>query len=187
MVSMEIATAVPGTVKSWSTVSKHAENYPLPPGPWLSEPNKVQWVDAATQLPCLIVRGPFGALCGYAGVLPGHPFHGKSYDDVDVDVHGRLTFAAGCQHPEDESTGVCHIPEPGTPDEVWWFGFDCAHCFDLMPGIPDLGMGSYIERHISTGDVYRDADYVAREVTSLAAQLDVMGDMYEVASRLVGK
>lgn len=65
-------------------------------GEWNDEPDKIQWLDEATGLPCLIVRGPVGALCGYVGVAPEHAFHGKGYDDLDVDVHGGLTFAHGC-------------------------------------------------------------------------------------------
>src|SRR5258708_7790184 len=66
------------------------------PGQWLDEPDKIQWQDEATGLPCLVVRGPVGALCGYVGVAPNHSLHGKGYDDCDVDVHGGLTFAHGC-------------------------------------------------------------------------------------------
>jgi hypothetical protein len=66
------------------------------PGEWHSEPDKIQWADEATGLPCLIVRGPVGALCGYVGVQPGHALHGKGYDDCDVEAHGGLTFAGGC-------------------------------------------------------------------------------------------
>jgi hypothetical protein len=65
-------------------------------GKWDNEPDKIQWQDEVTGFPCLIVRGPHGALCGYVGVAPGHPLHGKEYDDAEVDVHGGLTFAHGC-------------------------------------------------------------------------------------------
>ena len=65
-------------------------------GPWQSEPDKIQWLDEATGLPCLIVRGPVGALCGYVGVPEGHPHFEQKYDDVDVRVHGGLTFASFC-------------------------------------------------------------------------------------------
>lgn len=65
-------------------------------GPWHSEPDKKQWQDEETGLPCLIVRGPVGALCGYVGVPAAHPYHGKDYNDVAVDVHGGLTFADFC-------------------------------------------------------------------------------------------
>lgn len=174
----EIATAVPGTVKEWFTPScPSATKYPLPKtGPWIGEPNKMQWIDAATGLPCLIVRGPLGALCGYAGIYSGHPFHKKNYDDMDVDVHGGLTFSDGSQHPTDESQGICHIPEPGTSDDVWWFGFDCAHCDDFVPGM-DLTF-SY------RGGTYRNVAYVAAQVTSLAAQLHVLGDVTKAVQAL---
>jgi hypothetical protein len=47
-----------------------------PRGEWDDEPDKMQWQDEATGLPCLIVRGPVGALCGYVGVPEGHPCFG---------------------------------------------------------------------------------------------------------------
>lgn len=57
-----------------------------PRGPWDDEPDKVQWEDAATELPCLIVRNGLGALCGYVGVPEGHPWHGITHYDLDAAV-----------------------------------------------------------------------------------------------------
>ena len=57
------------------------------PGPWQDEPDKKQWQDAATALPCLIVRGPSGSLCGYVGLPASHRYYGSEYDHVEVDVH----------------------------------------------------------------------------------------------------
>ena len=73
------------------------------------------------------MRNAGGALCGYVGVLPGHPAHGKGYDSIDADisVHGGLTFSGACHPDVDESAGVCHVAAPGAP-EPWWLGFDCA-------------------------------------------------------------
>lgn len=71
-------------------------------GPWRDEPDKKQWLDGATGLPCLIVRSPIGSLCGYVGLPAGHDLHGKDYDSVDVDVHGGLTFAGRCHHAPDQ-------------------------------------------------------------------------------------
>lgn len=103
-------------------------------GPWVEEPDKLQWTDSATGYPCLIVRNRMGALCGYVGVAEGHPYFGKHYDEVSVNVHGGLTFASLCQEgPEDHA--ICHIPAPGQPDHVWWFGFDCSHGMDYSPSI----------------------------------------------------
>lgn len=51
-------------------------------GPWLTEPDRMVWVDEATGLDCMILRAPVtGALCGYVGVPPGHPLHGKPMRD----------------------------------------------------------------------------------------------------------
>lgn len=180
-------------------------------GPWQSEPDKIQWQDAATGYPCLIVRNGevTGALCGYVGVSPNHPAHGLHYDGCTkaaadlrkvarrkasalwmeakktdpnaapsynlpeapvvsvglsegLEVHGGLTFADGCGHGE-EDRGICHKPDPGEPDNVWWFGFDCAHACDIAPAMSR-----------DSDDVYRDVSFVTAECESLAKQLKAM-------------
>lgn len=158
------------------------------PGPWTDEPDKVQWIDEATDLDCLVVRNHGGALCGYVGLPPRHPWHGVGYSehldvpcdeewcyrdghrpDATVEVHGGLTYAYRCADTDDESKGICHVPEEGRPHDVWWLGFDCAHAGDLSPRyaanlageIPGYGQQ----------DVYRDLSYVRAEVAALAAQL----------------
>lgn len=206
------------------------------PGEWQDEPDKVQWKDEATGLPCLIVRNWSGALCGYAGVSEGHPLFAKDYSatlphecdgscsaEYDyhrydaspagmVSVHGGLTFSGFCfdasrerwekwrankprweaeaiKYPKGDAarslregagqfddyeawklhaqqTSICHLPAPGEPDHVWWFGFDCAHSGDSCPGSDGLlkyGFGG--EAH------YKDMDYVKGHVASLARQL----------------
>lgn len=136
----------------------------LPEGVWQDEPDKVQWVDPETDLDCLIVRNRGGALCGYVGVGPDHPFHGRSYENVDVDVHGGLTFAEHCA-PGEPIEGICHRAAPGRPDPVWWLGFDCAHAFDVSPRwrLP----GDIVDYP----EVYRDMEFVVGECEGLAKQL----------------
>lgn len=124
-------------------------------GPWEDEPDKLEWRDESTGLPCLIVRGPVGALCGYVAVSPGHPWHGKHYDGCDADVHGGLTYSDKC------AGAICHAAKPGEPDDVWWLGFDCAHLGDFIPGIRD--------RFEAT--TYKDIAYVRRECATLAGQV----------------
>lgn len=137
-------------------------------GPWTDEPDKAQWIDEATGLDCLIVRGPSGALCGYVGVPELHPAYGKDYDTVPVDCHGGLTFADKCRPVEDPSTGICHLSQHAANKNVWWLGFDCAHLYDFMPG---YGFRGYM-------DTYRNFGYVKRECEQLASQL---GQMKEAA------
>lgn len=146
------------------------------PGPWQSEPDKLQWPDPSTGLPCLMVRGPHGGWCGYVGVPEGHRYFGVGYDDVPVEAHGGLTFADHCQKTDHESKGICHVPDEGEPDHVWWLGFDCAHAGDMSPG-SDSRLPEHLRALISCPwnasgyEEYRDMDYVKAEVTKLAAQL----------------
>lgn len=165
--------------------SKHYR--PWPPGPWDKEPfNKVVWVDPETDLDCMLIRGGMGAWCGYVGVREGHPAHSIPYNDVDVRVHGGLTFGAPCQ----EGARVCHHVE-GRP-EVYWLGFDTNHGGDLAPGMlalhrhmrekdgtPGLWHDD-LEYDPRTGskphngiwaETYRTVAYTKAEVEDLATQL----------------
>ena len=83
-------------------------------GPWLTEPDKVVWVDERTNLDCMAHRGPLGAWCAYVGVPEGHPAYGQDYDDVDVDAHGGLTALGPL--PGDGEPRLRHLPcPPGGP------------------------------------------------------------------------
>lgn len=135
-------------------------------GPWDSEPDRIQWKTAAG-LPGLIVRNYHGALCGYAAVPPDHPLHGADYEKPEVRVHGGLTYSAPCA----EDDAICHVPEPGEPDDVWWFGFDCGHYRDLSPGMSAVLRKAGLSPVPSMGEVYRTVDYVTAEVELLARQL----------------
>lgn len=110
--------------------------------PWLTEPDYERWESCGFS--CLILRNPMKVLLGYVGLPRGHRYFGVSYDDIDVDVHGGLTFSG-------------HRDEHGGED-IWWLGFDCAHAGDL---VPDMRMSG----------TYRDIAYVRAEVERLAAQL----------------
>lgn len=139
-------------------------------GPWLDEPDRVEFRHQG--LPCLITRHwELGNLCGYVAVPPGHPWHGKS--GPPVDVHGSCNYANEC------AGRICHVPEPGEPADVWWFGFDCGHGFDMSPRyltlVRDLALDSPVGKLFSSKP-YRDYAYVDREVRSLAEQLVALGN-----------
>ncbi len=149
---------------SYRTVDKSA----WPRGPWDKEPDKVQWFDKASGLPCLAVRHrEWGHWCGYVGVAEGHPLF--ELGDVSLEAHGGITFAAMCAPGEPEATGICHIAGPGEPEHVWWLGFDCAHAFDLKPNFPVFEWQP--ARLLAMRDVYRTLRYVRRECRELAEQL----------------
>jgi hypothetical protein len=128
-------------------------------GPWMNEPDREEWIHAGYA--CLIKRSELGNWCGYVGVDNEHPYYGKGYNDASVSVHGGLTYADACQGT------ICHVPAPGMPDDIWWFGFDCAHAYDYVPQLKALM--KRLKRH--DDDVYRDLAYVKAEVNGLAEQL----------------
>lgn len=100
---------------------------------------------------CVITKNDrMGFLCGYVGLPPEHPFHGKDYDDChSIDVHGGWTYGAD---------GVSCIDR----DEKWYLGFDCAHAGDLIPSMENDTIGH---------EVYRDEIFVTNELKSAAEQL----------------
>lgn len=79
---------------------------------WMDEPNRQEFEHAG--LKCLILRTPeLLQLNGYVALPPEHPCYGKDFGDIDVEVHGGLTFA---------SEGDGEKWERG----YWWVGFDCG-------------------------------------------------------------
>lgn len=170
--------------RRWTTKDKLAA---WGPGPWENEPDKVQWTDKTTGLPCLAVRNHYGAWCGYVGVDESHPAYLMNYDSVDVSVHGGLTFADMCQEEAPEGHGVCHIPGPGEPDQVWWLGFDCGHFRDYMPAFYLEEPGKTIQAEMEAQypelahagralhETYRTLHYVMGKVRDLAKQLAAQG------------
>ena len=144
-------------------------------GPWDDEPDRIEW--RYDGFPCLMVRNHMGVWCGYVALPPGHRYHGAPYDRIDASAHGGLTFANKC------GGEICHTPEPGESDDVWWVGFDCCHAGDLWPAsAPGSGMDAMMDAALPDRpsgramllwgeDTYRDQHYVRAEVESLARQL----------------
>lgn len=149
--------------KKPETINYHKENWAR--GPWDKEPDRVEFQSSGFD--CLMVRNGMGAWCGYVAVPRGHRFYKKHYNDVDVSVHGGLTYADKCHGP------VCHIPKPGRPDDVWWLGFDCAHSHDDVPSMMPGARFSldYMAKYPEGFKTYKDVEWVKREVRHLARQL----------------
>jgi hypothetical protein len=159
---------------SYSTVDKSSWG----DGEWQNEPDKVQWRDERTGLPCIVRRQPrLGFLCGYVGVPEGHPLYGRECYLPEVVHDYEINYANACQDgPEAES--ICHIPEPGEPDHIWWFGFDCAQGMGHAPGLAarDLATfpewGGEMKDALANGwEVYRTLGHVEEQCAVLAVQL----------------
>lgn len=54
---------------------------------------------------------------GYVKIIPSHKDYGKGYDDIDVNIHGGLTFSEIIQSGDEWPEGH-------------WVGFDTSHSND---------------------------------------------------------
>lgn len=87
---------------------------------------------------------PMQHLCGYVRIPETSVLYGRNCDDdllYSLPVHGGITYAGN-----------------RFDDNGWWIGFDCAHAYDLLPGMPDSP--------INRGE-YRDMEYVKQQIKSL--------------------
>ena len=158
------------------------------PGPWHDEPDELRWKDEATGLPCIILRGPGGSLCGYVGVSKRHHFYKRSYDDkaevpfllainllnisgYDCDVYRQVAVDGTLSIESLISVHGGLTYGGGTltdkPRGYWWLGFDCGHAGDLMPYLNALRDGAHLQ---ISDEIYRDIDYVKNECAKLAWQ-----------------
>lgn len=115
-----------------------------------------EWEHAG--LRCAVCKGTV-ALCGYVMVPESHLYYGKGYDNVDVRVHGGLTFADGFH-------------------SGWWFGFDCAHSGDAMAMAIDMPLSEEDEKMLRgvfsdmrRGERVWEIEDVVKETCFLAEQL----------------
>ena len=64
----------------------------------------------------IVIRGPC-SLCAYIGVSLQHPLANFNYDNIPINCHHGLTFAA-------RGDGKYH------PENYYWYGWDYAHLED---------------------------------------------------------
>ena len=105
----------------------------------------------------MIVHNNMGYRCGYVRLPKGHPWHGKDWDEVSVDVHGGITFA--------EADVQC---DKGGADDAWWLGFDCAHSGDAPD--PSLPRENSRWTALRSYEVVHTQEYVERECRKLCEQ-----------------
>ncbi len=142
-------------------------------GPWMKEPDKAQYRDPDTNLPCLVVRNMVGALCGYVGVYGDHPLHGVSCEDgalSELVVHGGLTYADLQGEPRLDHHSPEHFIgvefEEGDDRNIWFFGYDCAHAGDYCPMYAEWKMTGLAD--LKGYQSYKEITYVVEQNTRLA-------------------
>lgn len=198
--------------------------------PWkLETENRLDWEFHGYH--CALRRNEWGSWCGYVGITSTNPLFklgmsepseylnarlktlNESYMDdktpvisimlemltnrklqptpaITLKVHGGITWAD------------CHILYNPEDDNIWWFGFDCAHSTDLSPylkemteislTIPEIrefydnmtamlrtALGGDFNpdlEHYEDERTYRTMDYAKNETEELAQQLREIED-----------
>lgn len=131
------------------------------------------------ELHCLAIFTKMGHRCGYVGVPKGHWLYGLGYSEEKyfnaiediISVHGGITFAD------------CY--EPVTADDYWYFGFDCAH-YDDAPDLNaayEYGFGEPWHSMVDDGSI-RTLEYVKKEITSMAEQINKLGLRDKIVAEL---
>lgn len=157
MFTGELAS-LPADARTWTTIGKTG----WAAGPWRAEPDRVQWTDPLSDLPCLITRHPeYGCLLGYVAVPPGDPLHGAAAEQVPVVVPRTITFTGptadlGTLSPAD--IPPCDMAAP------WWIGFGAFSAWDAYPG--DTAMWNLLG--VAGGDIHQGAAKPIAEYRSIA-------------------
>lgn len=140
------------------------EKSQLQRGTWDSEPDKVQFTNFGYD--CLIVRSALGSLCGYVGVLEGHPAFGVDYHKINSTVHGGLTYSGFCNEDKNipECNRICHKKDQSNHSNTWWLGFDCAHFRDIVPMFETEGGNPELK-------TYKTISFVKNEILRLRHEL----------------
>jgi hypothetical protein len=90
--------------------------------------------------------------CGYVTLPKTHPCYGKHYDDIDVQVHGGLTYGRKVTQKDIDSNTWPELTQEDLGK--WMVGFNTAHLGD--------------------NSIDQDENYVIQETESLYQQLLTM-------------
>lgn len=166
-------------------------------GEWVEELDEVRFVHKGIECRIIRIAGPEldenrygGHLCGYIKVPKDHVCYGKGYDDIEIDVHGGLTYS------EIDQENHNYLPPEGH-----WIGFDCVHAGDYHPSVeymkktmPELieierkskerlkkfGMNENIFQN-----TYKNINYCIQECKSVVEQLNLKRNECEQEKTIV--
>lgn len=90
---------------------------------------------------------------GYVVIPKNHPLHGVYYDDIDIDIHGGLTFS---EEVTDKLVKAFETSDLTTDDVgKWIIGFDCAHYGDTISSCPKQYVESETKRLLNFVKKYK--------------------------------
>src|SRR5580700_7044584 len=156
-------------------------------GEWIEEPDIVTWTykDYNCKIIRIAMQEPYteefeifgGHLSGYVTIPFKHPYHHKIYEDMDIEIHGGLTF--------------------GKVLNRHWIGFDCRHTGDYVPSIEKFRRENEhlkrfketfmlfegFEKHAIFNPIYRNIAFCIEECQSIVDQLVQIYELTEDRQR----
>lgn len=125
--------------------------------------NPLHSVDYHTHCDALTVP-PEDTPLGKRGIMTVLTYDGtRASPDIVFDVHGGLTYSGGSDN------------YPVAAPDLWWFGYDCAHCDDApSPEYVAQQKGLYPDKPFMWRDhegEHRTLEYCISECESLAQQI----------------
>ena len=130
----------------------------LPAGPWHAEPDRVELEQDG--IPCLLLRGPMGAWCGYVGLPREH-----SWARADLITGGHPTSPWPEHAPEityQKRSPPTNAPPGHATECEQWIGFSC-----VTPGGSTLEIQALLDGSGPPHD-YRELARAEEEIRCLA-------------------
>lgn len=108
-----------------------------------------------------------GHWCGYVAIPKGSRLE-KSLSYYSTDSELGLSEFEKAVNGIRVHGGITYTGKRKKDDPTTYWGFDCAHCFDLSPNYESVGHD----------EVYRDKEYVIKECKDLAEQIKEITETY---------
>lgn len=156
-------------------------------------------------LRCVVILSGMGHRCGYVGIQKGHPLYGKKYSDnckilLKSTIENEPIGECGiiplmCMGNSEYTSPECYFNVHGgvtysnggsnskypVESDLWWFGFDCAHCNDgkdyktaLKYGLITKEAYTYLtelDKMYPVDETIRTQEYVENQCKNFAEQL----------------
>ena len=88
---------------------------------------------------------------GYALIPLGHPYHGVHYDDIDISVHGGLTYSS---FVSSDQIAMFHLDSEDLGK--WCVGFDTSHYEDSIERWPKFAVEAEAKNLSEQLEVYAE-------------------------------
>jgi len=138
----------------------------------------------------VVIMTSMGHRCGYVGLSKDNPLHGIGYsdpanflpdlpDNEEIGKRGVIPLMCAAGDPDRMKSPDCYFDVHGgitysggsadypVASDLWWFGYDCAHCDDSPSQEYLASKPSYYK----TDGTHRTLDYCVGECESLADQI----------------